>query len=143
MMYLTEDLIFTTFNKMLKIRDKKWYLDYSFFDKKGYKDFASKLKLNSDKSSKAFRVFFKNLNNEAKETKKAGQLIVKYLKEGKLTKDEEKELKLQFYDVLKIMGVGVPFFMIPGSTVLVPFLIKLSKKIGVDIVPSSFKKKEG
>ena len=40
-----------------------------FFEKKGYKDFASKLKLNSDKSSKAFRVFFKNLNNEAKETK--------------------------------------------------------------------------
>ena len=34
---------------------------------------------------------------------------MKYLKEGKLTKDEEKELKLQFYDVLKIMGVGVPF----------------------------------
>ena len=28
-----------------------------FFEKKGYKDFASKLKLNSDKSSKAFRVF--------------------------------------------------------------------------------------
>ena len=32
--------------------------------------------------------------------------------------------------------------MIPGSSVLVPFLIKLSKKIGVDIIPSSFKKKE-
>ena len=39
---------------MLKVKDKKWYLDYSFFDKKGYKDFALKLKLNSDKSSKAF-----------------------------------------------------------------------------------------
>ena len=45
-------------------------------------------------------------------------------------------------NVLKIMGVGVPFFMIPGSSVLVPFLIKLSKKIGINIVPSSFKKKE-
>ena len=44
---------------MLKVKDKKWYLDYSFFDKKGYKDFASKLKLNSDKSSKAFRVFLR------------------------------------------------------------------------------------
>ena len=127
---------------MVKKRDKKWYLDYSFFDRKGYEDFSSKLKLNSDKSSKAFRVFLKNLNNEAKETKKAGKLIVKFLKEGKLSKDEEKELKLQLYDILKIMGVGVPFFMIPGSSVLVPFLIKLSKKIGLDIVPSSFKEKE-
>ena len=31
---------------MLKVKDKKWYLDYSFFDKKGYQDFSSKLKLN-------------------------------------------------------------------------------------------------
>ena len=72
--------------------------------------------------------FFNNINNEAKETKKAAQIIVKYLKEGKLNKEEEKELKLQFYNVLKIMGVGVPFFMIPSSTVLVPFLMELSKK---------------
>ena len=71
---------------MLKVKDKKWYLDYSFFDKKGYKDFASKLKLNSDKSSKAYRVIFKNLNNEAKENKKTGQVIVKFLKEGKRNK---------------------------------------------------------
>tara|TARA_Y200000002_G_scaffold375440_1_gene377720 strand:- start:879 stop:1265 length:387 start_codon:yes stop_codon:yes gene_type:complete len=127
---------------MLKIKGKKWYLDFSFFDKKGYKDFASRLKLNSDKSSKAFRVFFKNLNNEAKETKQAGILILKYLKEGKLNKEEEKELKIQFYYILKIMGVGVPFFMIPGSTVLVPFLVKLAKKLGVDILPKSFKKKD-
>lgn len=73
---------------------------------------------------------------------KLGYLVVKYLKEGKLSKKEEKELKLQFYDVLKIMGVGIPFFMIPGSTVLVPFLVKLSRKLGLDIIPTSFKKEE-
>ena len=64
------------------------------------------------------------------------------MKEGKLSEKEEKELKLQFYDVLKIMGVGIPFFMIPGSTVLVPFLVKLSRKLGLDIIPTSFKKEE-
>ncbi len=40
------------------------------------------------------------------------------------------------------MGVGIPFFMIPGATVLVPFLIKLSRKLGLDIIPTSFKKDE-
>ena len=40
---------------MLKIKDKKWYLD--FFLKKGKRFW--RLKLNSDKSSKAFRVYFK------------------------------------------------------------------------------------
>lgn len=127
---------------MLKKLKSNRNLEYSYLEKKGYKDFASKLNLNSDKSIKAFKVFFNNLRKEASETKQASYLVVKYLKEGKLSKKEEKELKLQFYDVLKIMGVGIPFFMIPGSTVLVPFLVKLSRKLGLDIIPSSFKKEE-
>ena len=125
---------------MLKVKGKKWNLDFSFFEKKGYNDFANKLKLNSDQASNAFRVFFKNLNNEAKETRAAGKLVYKYLKTGDLSKDEEKELKLQFYDLLKVMGVGVPFVMIPGATILIPFLLKIADRLGVDIIPSSFKK---
>lgn len=127
---------------MLKKSKSNRNLEYSYLEKKGYKDFASKLNLNSDKSKKAFKAFFNNLRKEASETKQASYLVVKYLKEGKLSKKEEKELKLQFYDVLKIMGVGIPFFMIPGSTVLVPFLVKLSRKFGLDIIPTSFKKEE-
>lgn len=127
---------------MLKKSNNKWNLDYSFLEKKGYKDFASRLNLNSEKSAKAFKVFFNSLRKEARETKQASYLVVKFLKEGKLSKKEEKELKLQFYDVLKIMGVGIPFFMIPGATVLVPFLIKLSRKLGLDIIPTSFKKEQ-
>ena len=127
---------------MLKKSKNKWNLDYSSLEKKGYKDFASRLNLNNEKSAKAFKVFFNSLRKEARETKQASYLVVKFLKEGKLSKKEEKELKLQFYDVLKIMGVGIPFFMIPGATVLVPFLIKLSRKLGLDIIPTSFKKDE-
>ena len=125
---------------MLNKTDKKGNLDYSFLEKKGYKEFAFKLKLNSDKSAKAFKVFFNNLGNEAKETKQASYLLVRFVKEGKLSKKEEKQLKLQFYDVLKIMGLGIPFFMIPGASVLVPFLLKISIKLGLDIIPTSFKK---
>ena len=125
---------------MLEVKEKKWYLDFSFFDKKGSTEFAKKLKSNIDDASKVFRIFFKNLNNEAKETKDAGKLVLKYVKKGKLTNSEEKELRLQFYDLLKIMGIGVPFVLVPGASVLVPFLIKISKKAGVDIIPSSFKK---
>ena len=111
---------------MLEVKEKKWYLDFSFFDQEDNKEFAKKLKSNSDDASKAFRVFFKNLNNEAKETKDAGKLMIKYMKKGKLTPSEEKELRVQFYDLLKIMGIGVPFVLIPGASVLVPFLIKIS-----------------
>ena len=56
------------------------------FREKGYKDFASKLNLNSDKSIKAFKAFFNNLRKEASETKQASYLVVKYINEGKLSK---------------------------------------------------------
>ena len=44
---------------MLEVKEKKWYLDFSFFDQEDNKEFAKKLKSNSDDASKAFRVFSK------------------------------------------------------------------------------------
>jgi hypothetical protein len=55
---------------------------------------------------------------------------------------KKKELKLQFYVVLKLMGLGIPFFIIPVASVLVPFSFNLSTKLGMDILPISFKNEE-
>ena len=123
-------------------QSSKWEIDFSFFEIKGRKEFADKLKLNSKKSSKAIRLFFINLHSEAKETRDASKIIVKYVRNGKLSKQDEKELKLQVYDLLKIMGIGVPFVMIPGSSILIPFLMKIAEKRGINILPSSFSKDE-
>jgi len=128
-------------NKPIK-QNFKWEIDFSFFESKGRKEFADKLKLNSKKSSKAIRLFFLNLHSEAKETRDASKIIVKYVRHGKLSKEDEKELKLQVYDLLKIMGIGVPFVMIPGSSLLIPFLMKIAEKRGINILPSSFSKNE-
>ena len=57
-------------------------------------------------------------------------------------KMKKKELKLQFYVVLKLMGLGIPFFIIPVALVLVPFSFNLSTKLGMDILPISFKNEE-
>ena len=122
------------------MNDKKWDIDYSFFEKRGRKEFADKLKQNKSKSTKAIRLFFHNLSTEAKETQDASKILIKYIKKGKLNKEEENELKTQVYDLLKIMGIGVPFFMIPGSTLLIPFLLKVAEKRGIDILPSAFSK---
>jgi len=121
-------------------KDKIWDIDFSFFEKKGRKEFADKLKDNKEKSTKAIKHFFGNLNEEAKETQQASKVLVKYLKEGKITKEEEKELRTQVYDLLKMMGIGVPFVMIPGSSLLIPFLLKVADKHGVHLLPSAFTK---
>ena len=121
-------------------KDKFWDIDFSFFEKRGRKEFADKLKSNSEKSTKAIKHFIGNLNEEAKETQHASKVLVKYLKEGKVSEEEEKELKTQVYDLLKMMGIGVPFVMIPGSSLLIPFLVKVAEKHGVNLLPSAFNK---
>ena len=122
------------------MKEKKWDIDFSFFEKKGRKEFSDKLRNNRDKSTKAIKQFFGNLNEEAKETQQASKVLVKYLKNGKISKEEEKELRTQIYDLLKVMGIGVPFVMIPGSTLLIPFLLKVAEKHGVNLLPSAFTK---
>jgi hypothetical protein len=105
------------------------------------KEFIKKIKANRKKAAKAMKVFAKDLGNEAKETRQASKILVKFLAEGQVTKEEEKELKTQVYDLFKMVGIGIPFFMIPGSSLLLPFLIKISAKYGVNILPTSFNHK--
>lgn len=112
--------------------------DLTSLELAGQKEFVNKLKSNRKKAAKALKVFAKDLTNEAKETKKASKILVKFIAEGKVSPEEEKELKTQIYDLFKMVGIGIPFFMIPGSTLLLPFLIKISTKYGVNILPSSF-----
>lgn len=114
--------------------------DLELLDKKGAKEFAKKLGENRKKASKAIRIFFNNVGTEAKETKEASKILMKFIREGKVKPEEEKELKQQIYDLLKLVGVGVPFVLIPGSALLIPFLAKIAEKRGVNLFPSSFSK---
>ena len=82
--------------------------------------------------------FVSKMGTEAKETHEASKVVVKFLKEGKVSKEEEHELKTQIYDLFKMAGIGIPFMLIPGSTLLMPFLIKLAKKKGINLLPFRF-----
>ena len=68
--------------------------------------------------------------------------MVKYLKEGNISKEEEKELKSQVVDIFKAVGLGVPFVLIPGSSLLLPFLIKMAEKKGINLLPTAFSDSE-
>ena len=86
--------------------------------------------------------FFKNVKNEAIETKDAAKIIEKHLKGEDVTEEEEKLLKEQIYDILKIAGIGIPFALIPGASILLPIIIKFANKYNINILPSSFAEKE-
>ena len=87
------------------------------------------------------KIFLENANNEVEETREAGIILKKYSAGHKLTKEERKKLREQIFDVLKGVGIVVPFALIPGATLILPFLIKFGNKNGIKIMPSSFNKK--
>jgi hypothetical protein len=130
-----QDLLSEEFDR---IKDE----DFAVLEEHGQKDFVSYLKKNRKKTAVAISTFAKNMSSEAKETKEASMLVVKFMKEGKISAEEEKELRTQVYDLFKMVGIGIPFFMIPGSTLLLPFMIKVSKRFGINLLPSSFTKEE-
>jgi hypothetical protein len=91
---------------------------------------------------KEIKLFVKNLTNEAKETGDAAQIVAKYVSGEKITEEENVELREQFYDVLKVAGIGIPFVLIPGASILLPLVIAFAKKKNINILPSSFQGKE-
>lgn len=94
-----------------------------------------------DKFCDAINLFFKNMKQEADETKEAYGYIQKYLKGEKLTDEENHAIKEQFYDILKSAGIIIPFAIIPGASLLIPLIMKLCKMFDVpfeNMLPSSF-----
>lgn len=105
------------------------------------RNFAFFVKNNSKKVAKAVNYFFNGVKNETASTKESTKIIAKYVATQKISKEEEKHLKTQVYDVFKILGIGIPFVLIPGASLLIPFLLKAAEKRGIDLIPSNFKEK--
>ncbi len=82
--------------------------------------------------------FLQGVKAEYHGDKEAVAIIRKYLREGSITEDEDKVLKTQLMDSLKIVGIGVPFALIPGASVVMPILIKVAGKHNIDLMPSAF-----
>lgn len=82
--------------------------------------------------------FLQGVRMEYHSDKEAATIIHKYLKEGKITEDEDKILKIQLMDSLKIVGIGVPFALIPGPSIVMPILIKVASKHNIELMPSAF-----
>jgi len=63
-------------------------------------------------------------------------VIKKYIHTGTITSEEEHLLKLQVADTLKIVGIVVPFVLIPGASIIMPIIIKVAQKYHVNLMPS-------
>jgi len=82
--------------------------------------------------------FLQGMKTEYEGDKKAEIIIQSYLRTGTITEDEEHLLKTQLIDSLKIVGIGIPFALLPGASVLIPILIKVADKYNIQLLPSAF-----
>jgi len=82
--------------------------------------------------------FLQDVKTEYNGEKEAVIIMRKYLKEGSITDDEEKILKIQVMNSLKIVGIGIPFALIPGASILMPIIIKVAGKHHIELMPSAF-----
>ena len=126
------------------MQDRKQFLklDVTIFEKNGKTEFAQLIKKNKLRTTRALNDFLVGIKNEAIDTKEASRIIVKYISQQKISKEEEKHLKTQVADVFKILGIGVPFMIIPGATLLIPFILKAAEKKGINLYPSNFSGKK-
>lgn len=80
--------------------------------------------------------FLQSVHKEGENTKKTAIIIRKYVVTGTITEDDEHMLRLQLADTLKILGIGVPFVLIPGASIVMPIIVKVAKKHNINLMPS-------
>jgi len=95
-------------------------------------------KIHKSKFRKQLNEFLENSAKEIIETKEAGSIIIKHVKGNKLTPEEKILIRIQTYDVLKSIGIIVPFVFIPGASILIAAIVTVANKKGINILPSSF-----
>lgn len=108
---------------------------------RSYRLFKQFIHRNHKMVSDSLDVFFNGIKSGAKDTKKTRLIIQTYISKGEIDKEDEKFLKFYIYDMLKVAGIGIPFVLLPGASIIIPFLIKAAEKRNIDIIPSNFKNK--
>ncbi len=82
----------------------------------------------------------KGLAKESAETKEMLKIYTRF-SQGQATKQEMQKANEQFRDVLSTMGLGV-LVVLPFAPLTIPALVKIGRKLGVEILPSSFRDDE-
>lgn len=78
------------------------------------------------------------LKTETYESKRMLEIYLNYGK-GRYSKEDIAWANNQLKDVIRTFGVGA-LLILPFAPITLPFLVKLGQKLGINILPDSFKK---
>ncbi len=77
------------------------------------------------------------LSKEREQTRQMMETYFKYT-QGRASDEDMEKANKQFQDFLKTLGLGI-FVILPGAPITIPLIVKLGQKLGVDVIPDSFK----
>lgn len=87
---------------------------------------------------RGFDLFMASFSQEMEETREAVSIVRKHVSGEDITEEEGEKLREQVYDILKMTGIGIPFALIPGASVILVVVVKLAKKRDINLLPSAF-----
>lgn len=100
--------------------------------------FASKKKGMLARIKGSLLVLKEGLARESVETKEMFTIYHRYSR-GLATKEEMKIANTQFREIVTSLGLGV-LLVLPFAPLTLPIIVKLGKKVGINIIPSGFRK---
>ena len=80
------------------------------------------------------------LSQEKAETKQMLRIYQQYVT-GQVSKAELQQANSQLADVLRATGLGV-FAILPFAPITIPLIVKLGRKLGIEVMPSAFAPKD-
>lgn len=92
------------------------------------------------KIKESIKTLIEDTKSEVRETKEMAELIWES-KNKDLTPEQKTKVKNQGIDLFKLTFLSA-LFVIPGSGVLIVFLVKFAKRFGINVLPSSFDNKK-
>jgi hypothetical protein len=103
-----------------------------------FKTIMGKYTSNKTKALSSLNKLKNILASESQETTEMLEVYRKYAAGEEVDKDAMDKANNQFTDLIKNVGlIGV--FALPGGMIAIPLLVKLGKKLGIDILPKSYK----
>jgi hypothetical protein len=89
---------------------------------------------------KEFRTFINNFKEHLEKNDEAKDILIKYITGKEVSQKEIDFMKNQSIELIKSLGIGIPTILIPGGVALLAFIIWLSKRYKINILPNYLKK---
>jgi hypothetical protein len=89
---------------------------------------------------KEFNTFINNFKEHLEKNDEAKDILIKYITGKEVSQKEIDFMKNQSIELIKSLGIGIPTILIPGGVALLAFIIWLSKRYKINILPNYLKK---